>query len=956
MASEVVAGEPAAAPPPVLPDTRRRRGLRPDRLATVAVLGGLRQRAWSALVLAAFVVLAAACAAGPMFAEASGNAAFQARRDAVPVTARQADAPVVRLSANVGHGSIDQAAVLDSVRSVPGLNAPRLTGASIGAELVSGVFWESTAGAGSRRERARLFAVETPAAELVPVGIPVAGDGLWLPAPVAAELGVRPGDRIVVTVGMGIKGKRHRTPATVTGVYAVDVDGRLPADPPGSRTWALRQGDTPGDTEYRTLPAYLLIGDVATVERLAAAVDDQLLWTAEADLAPGVTLAEARRSADGVEALRRTYASALPAEGDSPLNLRFASGIGRLVGTAQATTDAVRQRTRPVEWAAIGVGLASVLAVALLSARRREREVRHAVAVGVPPASVGGLWLIEHLLPALLGSALGWLVAWQLVARLGPPGALAESPAPAAWAAGAGVLGGLVAVAGVATAAAARRVRPAPPAMPRRALPWGALVVVVALVAAGGLAGSSGTAGAARGVDLLAPLLVLAAAGVIAGAVPGLLVSRRRAGAAPPGSPARAVLWLARRRLGAGGAERRLAVMVVTAGLGMLLFALCAVQATAGVTADRVAVAAGAEGVATIAGSWELDPAAVVVPPSDPLDPPREGPVPGVRTPPLPAGNTVVWRADITTPLDDTQRDLLLVDPGRIRQVALWGRGTDLAAARTALAALEAGVPDGPVPDGPVPVIAVADPAAAGLDTVQVTLGYESRALTVVARVPAFPGLRDRPMYVAPAEALFAGLGDADPRLRPRSALDQNPLFLRTYLWSAAGPAGINAVTGPRGIRPERVDSAAVLRQGDAYVAAGRARGYQVAVAGYLALLAVLTLCVYAQRTAATRRPADLMLARVGLGRARVARARALEFALLAAVAFAAAVAGVAALGPAGGRLLDDQPGLLPRFEFQLTPVALAVTAGTAVLATVLAVLLTTVRAPGAEEDAYRDD
>jgi putative ABC transport system permease protein len=152
------------------------------------------------------------------------------------------------------------------------------------------------------------------------------------------------------------------------------------------------------------------------------------------------------------------------------------------------------------------------------------------------------------------------------------------------------------------------------------------------------------------------------------------------------------------------------------------------------------------------------------------------------------------------------------------------------------------------------------------------------------------------------------------------------------------------------------VDTAATLRQGDAYVAAERARGYQVAVAGYLALLAVLTLCVYAQRTAATRRPADLMLARVGLGRARVTRARALEFVLLAAVAFAAAVAGVAALAPIGGRLLDDQPGLLPRFAFPLSPVALAVTAGVAVVATVLAVALTTVRSPSAEEDAYRDD
>jgi putative ABC transport system permease protein len=211
-------------------------------------------------------------------------------------------------------------------------------------------------------------------------------------------------------------------------------------------------------------------------------------------------------------------------------------------------------------------------------------------------------------------------------------------------------------------------------------------------------------------------------------------------------------------------------------------------------------------------------------------------------------------------------------------------------------------------------------------------------------------------MYVTPAEALFARQGAADPRLKPRSALDHSALFVRTSLWSAAGAAGVDAVTGPRGVRPERVDTAAVLRQGDAYVAADRARGYQVAVAGYLALLAVLTLCVYAQRTAAIRRPADLMLARVGLGRARVTRARAVEFILLASVAFGAAAAGVAALAPVGGRLLDDQPGLLPRFEFRLSPAALAVTAGVAVVATVLAVALTTMRSRSAEEDAYRDD
>jgi putative ABC transport system permease protein len=182
MASDVVAGDPVEAPPrPAEPGPARRR-LRPDRLAAAAVFGGLRQRAWSVLVLAAFVVLAAASAAGPMFAEASGNAAFQARRDAVPVTARQADAPVVRLSADVGRGSIDQDAVLAGLRTVPGLTEPQLTGGSVGAELLSGVYWESTAGLGDRRERGRLYAVEAPATELVPVGSPYRWRPSWVPA------------------------------------------------------------------------------------------------------------------------------------------------------------------------------------------------------------------------------------------------------------------------------------------------------------------------------------------------------------------------------------------------------------------------------------------------------------------------------------------------------------------------------------------------------------------------------------------------------------------------------------------------------------------------------------------------------------------------------------------------------------------------------------------------------
>jgi len=919
----------------------------PDRLTAAAVLGGLRQRAWSLLILSAFLVLAAAGSAGPMFAEASDNAAFRQRLDEVPATARQTDAAVVRLSADVGTGSGDQRSVLADVRAIPGLTEPDLTGGSIGAELAAPRFWESTVGVGGRRERGRLFAVGAPAAELVAVGAKAGTDGLWLPEPMAKALGVRPADRLVLAVRVGTRGVRKQTTVPVSGIYAVDAGGRLPADPPGSRKWALRQGDTPGDTEYRTLPSYLLVGDVATVERLAQAVADQIFWSVEAALAPGATLAEARRTADGVEALRRDYATRLAVEGDDPMALRFASGIGRIVGTARATSGTVRQRTRPVEWAATAVGLASVLAVAVLSARRRERELRHAVAVGLSPVRVGGLWLLEHLLPAAFGAVLGWFAAGQLVDRFGPPGVIEESLVPAASAGAAAVLAGLATVAGVGAAAAARRVRPAPPATVRRALPWTPMLVVVALVAAAGLAGAGGPAG---GIDLLVPLLVLAAVGAVAALLPGRLAGR---GTRVPNSPARAVGWLARRRLGSGGAERRLAVLVVTAGLGMLLFALSAVHSTAISVGDRVAVAAGAEGVAGLSGSWELDEGAAMVPPDDPDRPPPDGPVPGVRTPPLPPGNTVVWRSDVTTLLDDDQKDLQIIDPARFHDVALWGDGADLAAARDAVAELAAAPVDA---GGTVRAIVVADPASAQVDLVRVTVGFSTEYLSVAARVAAFPGMQGRPMYVVAADPMFGKLGRDDPRLRPRTNQPPNALFAKSFLWSSAGAAGVRAVTAAKGVRPERVTTAAELRQAAPAVATGRARGYQLAIAGYLALLAVLTLCVYAQRTAVLRRPADLMLARVGLGRARIRRARALEFVLLAAVAFGAAAAGVAALAPLGARLLDDQPGLLPRFVFQLSPAGLAVTAGAAVVAAALAVALTTVRSASAEEDAYRDD
>ncbi|MBU2664755.1 hypothetical protein KOI35_14725 [Actinoplanes bogorensis] len=886
-----------------------------------AAFGALfRAGAWSVLVVLAFVVMATASAAPGLFAEAGRNAAFQAGRAAVSPSARQDDADVVRLTGSRSPDSASQQRLLTELRTIPHLTEPRFDGGSAGKELSWSKPWASTVSTGTRTASARLYAVTDPAHELVVTDGSGPAGGVWLPE----TLGFRPGETVTVAV------EDKKATAPVTGLYAVVPGGRRPADPPGGKAWALRDRDLPFDTTTTTVKANLIIADVPATERLAEAVHDQILWTAESTLVPGATLAQARETAREVDNLRRRVGEQSFDGGTDVVTGRLASGIGKIADQAASASETVRQRTRPIEWAAIAVALVTVLVMALLSVRRRAVEVRHAAGSGIVPLAVGGLWLAEHLLPAVLGAVGGWALAWLLVTQAGPPGAVTATSTLGAAFAAAGA--GLLVTGVVATLAAARSVRPATPAAPRRPLPWAAPVLVVALAAGAGLAGSG--ADGVRETDLLVPLLALAAAGVLAGLLLGRITGWRRSSR---DRPLRGAGWLTRRRLADNSGERRLAVAVMTAGLGMLLFSLCALAATGVSVDDRIAVQAGAETVAVLdGGSAQLDPSAVEVP-----EEPTDKPVPGVRTPPLPGYASVVWRYDAWSPLDGSQRDLLVVDPVRFREIALWGRGPDLAAARAALPRLT----------GPgLTALAVADPAAAGQSVVSLDVGAWKGSVEIAAHVAAFPGLDAKPTYVVSESSFFPLLGSADPRLRPRDSNAYSGAFVRTLLWSSQGT---DAITSPLGVEPERVNTAATLRQRDIYVAAARARGYQVAVAAYLALLAVLALCVHAQRTAAIRRASDLMLIRVGLGRSRALRARILELLALAAVALAGAVAGVAALLPLGPRLLDEEPTRLPALHFGLVGPAVLITVAVTVIAVVAAALFTTSRS--AEETAYRD-
>jgi putative ABC transport system permease protein len=192
--------------------------------------------------------------------------------------------------------------------------------------------------------------------------------------------------------------------------------------------------------------------------------------------------------------------------------------------------------------------------------------------------------------------------------------------------------------------------------------------------------------GSAGWLDLLVPVLVVAASGAVGGRVLLLVTG--------PGGPA-AGWWAAGLAPGCGGlagaaaagaptGPRLLALTLLTTGLGMLLYALTAVSSVSDVSLDRASVIAGASATADIAGSWQLhdDPELRPVPDAEGVFP---GSPPEATWPSMPQGTTVVLQRRGKVPSLFGNVDVLLVDPAQLEQAAAWGRGPHLERAREAL-------------------------------------------------------------------------------------------------------------------------------------------------------------------------------------------------------------------------------------------------------------------------------
>ena len=935
----------------------------------------IRSGPWGLLVVGAFLILAAAAASVPLFDEAAANAALETRLAGVPANAAAGSAPVVRVVG--GEGLAGRADRSLGLSGIPGLGPGSATAASFGVEsqprelrFVPFVSNDPRFGPGTgppsgrlgqKAARARIFGDDELARSLLPApgsaglgatsGSAQAKSSLpsvWLPQPLARTLEVDPGDE--VQVGASQLGRSRAATARVAGIYQVDSGGVLPVDPPGSRRWAYRHDDLPRDSELRTLPSPLLVTDVDDAVKLAAATGDDLLYALEGELRPALpTLDQAEATVAGIQ--RRQVDVRDPAETgdqDGDIGEQVVSGLPTLVAESAAIADRTVAWTLTAGAAGLVLGLLTVLAVAVFGLARRTIEIRHAVGSGVR-ASALGLMAAAEVLPVALVSAIGGTaIGWALVTEVGPAGAITVSGVRSA--AGRSLLAvtaGVLLVAGAAVVAAVGAGRLRAPSRSTRSVPGEVLLAVVAGTALAGVLSRPADARPPSALDLLVPVLLLAATGAIGAQLllrlAGRAASRWLSGGAWSRRPA---IALAVRRVSAGGRSAVLLITMLTVGFGFLAYALAAAASVHQVTEDRTAVLAGARATVAIDASWLVDDApASEQPPGDGPGRPETGP----HTPLLPAGIAVVWRAEVTVPPEYDLIDLLVVDPARFAEVASWGSGPELARARQLLRPLAAADRSGAAR----PAAGSRPIAAIGVGPVQLRPGDTAAVRTVTSGdvpirtldvVPAFPGYTGtRPMIVVPAGSFFAALGAADPRIRPpkgTSGFETNPDF-RPALWSDTDLTALDAILQAHRLdRREPTSWAQVrLRQPDV-VAADRSIGYQVALGWCVAGLAVLGFAMFTDRAAARARAADLMLARMGMGRNGIRRSWALELAGFAVMALVLAGVGLLAILPLGPRLLEPGGGVAPPFVLRVAPLGLAATVLAAAAGWLLALVI----------------
>lgn len=718
------------------------------------------------------------------------------------------------------------------------------------------------------------------------------GPGVWLPDLVATPLGAGPGDEVTLS-----------SPA---GSVRVPVDGVYVSlyTQPREGYWRLWDDQIYAPPCVRCgAPPQLLLADRDQVLEWSEVLgfrEMSFAWQAPAITDPPLTLADAESlSASTGELLDRMSG------GGDLARLFRCCGQQYLRGgptdivvsrNADLVVEEVRQRVAAIEGplvvllvAGLAIALAVVAAAGVFSVAGRRVEMGVLTIRGWSPGAYGAKAAIEAALPAVLGGALGWVVATFLVAAVGPDGPVDPRARATSLAAAAVAVVASIAIVGTVSGASfvARHEHRHRITRILAAVPWelGAFVAAWMLarrLETGGVIEEGGIQ-RPRPEVFLFPLLLALGAGILCARLARIGL---RFGVRERGERASAP-WLALRRLRSGAALTALflvagilTVSVSTSALGTVASLRGTVEAKAKVFVGsdvQVQVARGAQTAADF---------------------------------PYPV--TMVTRFKEAGSLDETDLayDLLAVDTDTFEDTAYWND----AFADEPLGELLDRLADA---DGAgLPVVV----AGVGADPSSIILGQERVPVSVVGTASSFPGTStdSRPVLVVSEDRLAEALRGPDPLASPRATHE---------IWVEGPTRAILDRIDDLGVRPLLVIDAEGVEDVPFIDAAVQTFVVmQVLGLASIALLVVVAV-VYLYAKQRSRAVATVLSDRMGMRPSTMRAASVVELgAMLAAAFVAGTLVGVVAISVVVPSL-DPLPSIPPDPLIVVPTIALACTA-----------------------------
>lgn len=494
--------------------------------------------------------------------------------------------------------------------------------------------------------------------------------------------------------------------------------------------------------------------------------------------------------------------------------------LPEMVARTELITDGLRGPVVPI---AIGGSLLALLLVGSAGSYwvdRRIREVRLLSSRGVGPLALAVKACLELAIPAVLGTAGGWLLARVLVARLGPsPDVDSTAPWQAGLTAAVGLVVGLLLL-GLIAGTRSRAMAETPIGSQRSWLlqaPWelllmaGSLAIWLALRSGGGVVIEQNVA-QLKFLLVSFPMLFLLGAAVLVARLLALLVPALRRGAR-----SRSPGWfLAINRATASRLVSAGVLVTVSLPVAVLVYS-SALTSTSQTTLEAKAGVVVGSDVALIA--------------TDRL----------ARTPGTDAVGTIVDRYPSAS-VQGRDVTVLAVDPDTFARWAYWDPRFAAAPLQDLLDQLRT------AHGGPVRAVAIGLPA--GVTTVD--FGDQDVPVEVVATAATFPGRRlPDPIVVVDA----AALGDID---RSHAQVSE--------IWSTRSEAAVRAAL-PAGTLIQRVQDRSTVFRVANFLSVAWTFDYLRALAALVGIVAVGGLLLYVETRQRGRVASYALARRMGLAK-----------------------------------------------------------------------------------------